>query len=136
MRSDRGPRLPSGRGRETSLTVMFADLVGSTALSTRLDPEDLREIIGAYHRCCAEQMRSLAVSLPDHGRRRVAYFGYPRADEDDAERAVCAGLGVGRGRGRTSMPTRRQDCECELGIATGLVIISDHIGVGTSQDVG
>jgi class 3 adenylate cyclase len=77
------------------LTVMFCDLVGSTALSARLDPEDLREVIGAYHRAVAEVVRSLDGFVAKYmGDGVLVYFGYPRAHEDDAERAVRAGLGV------------------------------------------
>ena len=75
------------------LTVMFCDLVGSTALSGRLDPEDLRGIIGAYHRCCAETVERNGGFVAKYmGDGVLAYFGYPRADEHDAERAVRAGL--------------------------------------------
>ncbi len=81
---------------------MFVDLVGSTALSTSLDPEDLREIIGAYHRCCAEQIEKSGGFVARYmGDGVLAYFGYPRADEDDAERAVMRRAGIGRGRGST-----------------------------------
>jgi class 3 adenylate cyclase len=74
------------------LTVMFCDLVGSTALSARLDPEDMREIIGAYHRCCAEQITKVGGFVARHmGDGVLAYFGYPQAHEDDAERAVRTG---------------------------------------------
>jgi class 3 adenylate cyclase len=93
-----GPRpapTPRAEAERRQLTVMFADLVGSTALSTRLDPEDLREIIGAYHRCCAEQIEKFGGFVARYmGDGVLAYFGYPRADEDDAERAVCAGLAL------------------------------------------
>ena len=75
------------------LTVMFCDLVGSTALSARLDPEDLREVIGAYHRCVAKVIgRGDGFVAKYMGDGVLAYFGYPRADEHDAERAVRAAL--------------------------------------------
>src|SRR5690242_5675116 len=75
------------------LTVMFCDLVGSTALSTRMDPEDMREIIGAYHRCCAQVIAKAAGFVARYmGDGVLAYFGYPQAHEDDAERSVRAGL--------------------------------------------
>ena len=77
------------------LTVMFCDLVGSTALSARLDPEDLRAVIGAYHRCVAAVIeRSGGFVAKYMGDGVLAYFGYPRADEHDAERAVRAGLAL------------------------------------------
>jgi class 3 adenylate cyclase len=88
-------------GREDSaerrqLTVMFTDLVGSTALSTRLDPEDLCAIIGAYHRCCTQLVERNGGFVAKYmGEGVLAYFGYPRAREHDAERAVRAGLALG-----------------------------------------
>jgi class 3 adenylate cyclase/predicted ATPase len=116
------------------LTVMFADLVGSTALSTRLDPEDLREIIGAYHRCCAEQIEKSGGFVARYmGDGVLAYFGYPRADEDDAERAICAGLAlVAAVAGLQTGPEAR--LRVRVGIATGLVIVGDLIGEGASQE--
>src|SRR5215471_1287313 len=88
------PTLQHGAERR-QLTVMFCDLVGSTALSARLDPEDMREIIGAYHRCCTEQINKAGGFVAKYmGDGVLAYFGYPQAHEDDAERAVRAGLGV------------------------------------------
>jgi class 3 adenylate cyclase len=77
------------------LTVMFCDLVGSTELSTHLDPEDLREVIAAYHRAVAEVITGFDGFVAKYmGDGVLAYFGYPRAHEDDAERAVRAGLGL------------------------------------------
>ena len=77
------------------LTVMFCDLVGSTALSARLDPEDLREIIAGYHRCCKELVERNGGFVAKYiGDGVLAYFGYPQAHEHDAERAVRAGLAL------------------------------------------
>ena len=77
------------------LTVMFVDLVGSTAMSARLDPEDMREIVGAYHRSCAEQITKAGGFVAKYmGDGVLAYFGYPQAHEHDAERAVRAGLAL------------------------------------------
>ena len=134
-----GPRpapAPRAEAERRQLTVMFADLVGSTALSTRLDPEDLREIIGAYHRCCAEQIEKFGGFVARYmGDGVLAYFGYPRADEDDAERAVCAGLAlVAAVAGLDADPEAR--LRVRVGIATGLVIVGDLIGEGTSQEHG
>jgi class 3 adenylate cyclase len=90
---------------------MFCDLVGSTALASRLDPEDLREVIGAYHHCVAETISRFDGFVAKYmGDGVLAYFGYPQAHEDDAERAVRAGLAVIEAVRR--MPTR---CKCELG---------------------
>jgi hypothetical protein len=102
MRTEPGAPMPLpgnppeiGRARDTAerrqVTVMFCDLVGSTALSARLDPEDMREIIGAYHRCCAEQITKAGGFVAKYmGDGVLAYFGYPRAHEDDAERGLRA----------------------------------------------
>ncbi|HEV2546928.1 MAG TPA: zinc ribbon domain-containing protein, partial [Stellaceae bacterium] len=86
---------PATSAERRQLTVMFCDLVGSTALSARLDPEDMREIIGAYHRCCAEQITKAGGFVAKYmGDGVLAYFGYPQAHEDDAERGVRAGLSL------------------------------------------
>ncbi len=84
---------PATTAERRQLTVMFCDLVGSTALSARLDPEDLRAVIGAsYHRCVAKVIgRGFGFVAKYMGDGVLAYFGYPRADEHDAERAVRAG---------------------------------------------
>src|SRR5207253_3715535 len=77
------------------LTVMFCDLVGSTALSSNLDPEDLRDVIGAYHKCVAEVVAGFDGFVAKYmGDGVLVYFGYPRAHEDDVERAIRAGLGL------------------------------------------
>ena len=82
-----------GSAERRQLTVLFCDLVGSTALSARLDPEDMREIIGAYHRCCAERITKAGGFVAKYmGDGVLAYFGYPQAQEHDAERAVRTGL--------------------------------------------
>jgi class 3 adenylate cyclase len=75
------------------LTILFCDLVGSTEIATRLDPEDLRELIGAYHRCAAEELTRFGGFVAKYmGDGILAYFGYPQAHEEDAEQAVRAGL--------------------------------------------
>jgi class 3 adenylate cyclase len=118
------------------LTVMFCDLVGSTALSSRLDPEDMREIIGAYHRCCAEQIKKAGGFVAKYmGDGVLAYFGYPQAHEDDAERAVRAGLAlveaVPKLKTAAGVPL-----QVRVGIATGLVVVGDLIGSGEAQERG
>jgi class 3 adenylate cyclase len=116
------------------LTVMFCDLVGSTALSTRHDPEDLRKLIGAYHRCIADTVARLAGFVAKYmGDGVLVYFGYPQAHEDDAERAVRAGLAVIEAVG--GLPAR-EDLRVRLGIATGLAVVGDLIGSGAAQERG
>ena len=84
---------PEDRAERRQVTVMFSDLVGSTALSARMDPEDLREVISAYQRCVAETVGRLGGFVAKYmGDGVLIYFGYPQAHEDDAERAVRAGL--------------------------------------------
>jgi class 3 adenylate cyclase len=87
--------LPLDTAERRQVTVMFADLVGSTALSARMDPEDLREVISAYQKCVAETVRRFDGFVAKYmGDGVLVYFGYPQAHEDDAERAVRAGLTV------------------------------------------
>ena len=89
------PSAAPAEAERRQLTVMFCDLVGSTALSTRLDPEDLREVIGAYHRCVADVVAAFDGFVSRYmGDGVLVYFGYPQAHEDDAERAVRSGLGA------------------------------------------
>src|SRR5580704_16057494 len=84
---------PEDRAERRQVTVMFSDLVGSTALSARLDPEDLREVISAYQKCVAETVQRFGGFVAKYmGDGVLIYFGYPQAHEDDAERAVRAGL--------------------------------------------
>src|SRR5438552_7892583 len=116
------------------LTVMFCDLVGSTALSTRFDPEDLRELIGEYHRVVADTVGRFDGFVAKYmGDGVLVYFGYPRAHEDDAERAVRAGLAVIEAVGR--LPAQ-QDLQVRLGIATGVAVVGDLIGEGAAQERG
>src|SRR5246500_4589257 len=116
------------------LTVMFCDLVGSTELSTRFDPEDLRELIGDYHRAVAETVgRFDGFVAKFMGDGVLNYFGYPQAHEDDAERAVRAGLAVIETVGQ--LPAR-EDLSVRLGIATGLAVVGDLIGEGAAQERG
>jgi class 3 adenylate cyclase/predicted ATPase len=116
------------------LTVMFCDLVGSTALSTRHDPEDLRELIGGYHHAVAETVRHFDGFVAKYmGDGVLIYFGYPQAHEDDAERAVRAGLAVIEAVGK--LPAR-EDLRVRLGIATGLAVVGDLIGEGAAQERG
>jgi class 3 adenylate cyclase len=127
------PASPSSAERR-QLTVMFCDLVGSTALANQLDPEDLREVIGAYHRSVARKAEPLGGFIAKYmGDGVLIYFGYPRAHEDDAERAVRAGLAIIKAVGRLRAPQRLQ---VRIGVATGLVIVGDLIGEGEAQERG
>jgi class 3 adenylate cyclase len=113
---------------------MFRDLVGSTALSTRQDPEDLRELIGDYDRAVSETVGRFDGFVAKYmGDGVLIYFGYPQAHEDDAERAVRAGLAVIEAVGR--LPAREDLC-VRLGIATGLAGVGDLIGEGAAQERG
>ena len=114
------------------VTVMFSDLVGSTALSARMDPEDLREVISAYQKCVSDVVRHFGGFVAKYlGDGVLVYFGYPEAHEDDAERAVRAGLelvaAVSDLKTHATLQTR-------VGISTGLVVVGDLIGWGASQE--
>ena len=117
------------------VTVMFSDLVGSTALSARMDPEDLREVISAYQKCVAETVQRFGGFVAKYmGDGVLVYFGYPQAHEDDAERAVRAGLElIASGQCARS---RRAPLQTRVGIATGLVVVGDLIGSGEAQERG
>jgi class 3 adenylate cyclase len=116
------------------LTVMFCDLVGSTPLSTRFDPEDLREIVGAYHRCVTDTVGRFSGFVAKYmGDGVLVYFGYPEAHEDDAERAARAGLGVIDAVCRLAT---QEPLNVRIGIASGLVVVGDLIGVGAAQERG
>ena len=116
------------------VTVMFSDLVGSTALSARMDPEDLREVISAYQKCVAETVQRFGGFVAKYmGDGVLVYFGYPQAHEDDAERAVRAGLELIQAVGglKSSAPLQTR-----VGIATGLVVVGDLIGIGRGAGAG
>jgi class 3 adenylate cyclase len=116
------------------LTVMFCDLVGSTALSAKLDPEDLRTVIGAYHRCCTELVeRNGGFVAKFMGDGILAYFGYPQAHEHDAKRAVRAGLAVVEAVPKLET-AGGVPLQVRVGIATGLVVVGDLVGSGAAQE--
>ena len=123
---------PEDRAERRQVTVMFSDLVGSTALSARMDPEDLREVISAYQKCVAVTVQRFGGFVAKFmGDGVLVYFGYPQAHEDDAERAVRAGLDLVAAVGalKTHAPLQTR-----IGIATGLVVVGDLIGSGASQE--
>ena len=114
------------------LTIMFCDLVGSTELAIRLDPEDLHDIIAAYHRRVTEVVTrygGFVARLMGDG--VLAYFGYPLAHEDDAERAVRSGLAIVEAIAALGLG---QPLEVRIGIATGLVVVGDLIGTGAAHE--
>ena len=115
---------------------MFCDLVGSTALSAKLDPEDLHGVIGAYHRCCAELIERNGGFVAKYmGDGVLAYFGYPQAHEDDAERAVRAGLAIVEAAPKL-VTAAGSPLHVRIGIATGLVVVGDLVGSGEAQERG
>lgn len=114
------------------ITVMFSDLVGSTALSARMDPEDLREVISAYQRCVAENVRRFGGFVARYlGDGVLIYFGYPQAHEDDAERAVRAGLALIDALATLPAP---EPLLVRIGAATGTVVVGDLVGSGQAQE--
>ncbi|HVH74903.1 MAG TPA: AAA family ATPase [Stellaceae bacterium] len=130
------PRPPAdvAAAERRQVTILFCDVVGSTELATRLDPEDLREVIGAYQHCVAEQLSRFGGFVAKYmGDGILAYFGYPLAHEEDAEQAVRAGLAIVYAVGRLALAQR---LEVRLGIATGLVVVGDLLGAGAAQERG
>src|SRR6476659_1166829 len=116
------------------LTVMFCDLVGSTALSERLDPEDMWEVIRAYRAACARVIATYdGIIARFVGDGILAYFGYPRAHEDDAERAVRAGLDIIAAIGPLEARVEKR-AEVRIAIATGLVVVGELISGGASEE--
>jgi class 3 adenylate cyclase/predicted ATPase len=123
---------PAVDAERRQVTVMFVDLVGSTALSARMDPEDLREIVSAYHKCVAETVRRSDGFVARYmGDGVLTYFGYPQAHEDDAERAVRVGLDLIKRVAALKAPVRLQ---VRVGIATGLVVVGELVGAGEAQE--
>ena len=125
---------PRDGAERRQLTVMFCDLAGSSALSARLDPEDLRAVIGAYHACIAEVIaRNEGVIARYMGDGVLAYFGFPQAHEDDAEQATRAGLALvdAVANLKTDIGTELQ---ARVGIATGMVVVGDLTGEGAAKE--
>src|SRR6516165_1840076 len=123
---------PKDTAERRQVTVLFSDLVGSTALSRRMDPEDLREVISAYQKCVAATVQRFGGFVAKYmGDGVLVYFGYPQAHEHDAERAVRAGLELIQAVAglKSSAPLQTR-----VGIATGLVVVGDLIGLGAAQE--
>jgi class 3 adenylate cyclase/tetratricopeptide (TPR) repeat protein len=128
------PKRPAPLPERRQLTVLFCDLVGSTPLARALDPEDLREVIRAYQDCCAGMIARYAGHVARFmGDGVLAYFGYPIAHEDDAERAVRAALDLVRAIGRLS-PQPGLTLQLRIGIATGTVVVGDLVGERAAQE--
>ncbi len=125
---------PHDSAERRQVTVMFSDLVGSTALAASMDPEDLGEVVAAYQKCVVETVRRFGGFVAKYlGDGVLIYFGYPQAHEDDAERSVRAGLDLVAAVAR--LPTR-VSLQARVGIATGLVVVGDLIGSGEAQERG
>jgi predicted ATPase/class 3 adenylate cyclase len=127
-------RAPRDGAERRQLTIMFCDLVGSSALSTRLDPEDLRAVMSAYHGCIAEVIaKNQGVIARYMGDGVLAYFGYPEAHEDDAEQATEAGLALvdAVANLKTDIGTPLQ---VRVGIATGMVVVGELIGENAAKE--
>ena len=136
--SQRRPANPPGATKDSAerrqLSVMFCDLVGSTALAARLDPEEMRELLHAFQSVCADIATAYDGFLARYmGDAVLLYFGYPRAHGDDAERAVRAGLDLIASVATIAFPFN-VSLEARIGIATGSVVVGDLIGAGIAQE--
>ena len=115
------------------LTIMFVDLANSTPMALRLDPEAMREVLRAFQDAVTSEIARLGYVAKLMGDGVLAYFGWPRAHEDDAERAVAAALAITTIVGRLASPVGEK-LACRVGIATGLVVVGDLIGKGAAQE--
>ena len=129
-----GAPLLLGAAERRQVTVLFSDLVGSTRLSACMDPEDLREVIAGYHKCVAEIVHRFDGFVAQYlGDGVLVYFGYPRAHEDDAERAVRSGLELIIAVSALNICVKLQT---RIGIATGLVVVGDLMDSGNAPQCG
>ena len=137
------PRLPpqtvpaarTSAPERRQITIMFCDMVGSSALSTKLDPEEQREVVGTFQSCCAAEINRLGGIVAQYlGDGILAYFGYPSAHEQDAERAVRAGLAVLDAMG-SLRPTPGVTLQARIGIASGVVVVGDLVREGVTQEI-
>ena len=132
------PSLGASEGERRQLTVLFADVVGATALSGRLDPEALRELLRAYQRVCVECVERYGGNIHQYaGDGVLAYFGFPIAHDNDAERAVLAGLDIVQGTQRLALDLRQRgdtDISVRIGIHTGMVVVGE-MGAGGTREV-
>jgi TOMM system kinase/cyclase fusion protein len=130
---------PRPEAERRQLTVLFCDLVDSTALAGQLDPEDLREVVRAYQATCAEVIQQLGGHIAQYlGDGLLIYFGYPQAHEDDAQRAVRASLGMLNAVQALNARLEQDKCirlAVRLGIHTGLVVVGDIGGAGRQEQL-
>ena len=132
--AQRKPEAAPRAAERRQLTVLFCDLVGSTELAARLDPEDMGQVLRAYQECCAEVVRRWGGHVAKYmGDGVLAYFGWPQAHEDDAERAVRAGLALTPALAGVTTPAV-EPLAARVGIATGLVIVGELIGEGSARE--
>ena len=125
---------PASRAERRQITVMFVDLVGSTALASRLDPEETREVLRAYQNAVTGEIARVDGHVAKlMGDGVLAYFGWPRAHEDDAERAVRAGLAIVAAVPRLTTPAVAP-LAARVGVATGLVVVGDLAGEGGTRE--
>jgi class 3 adenylate cyclase len=128
------PQTVTDAAERRQLTVMFCDLVGSTAISARLDPEDMREVIRAYQDACSGAVaRYDGFVAKFMGDGVLAYFGFPRAHEDDAERAARTGLDIAAAAAKLETAAKER-LQVRIGIATGIVVVGDLVGRGSAQE--
>ena len=128
------PITPTSSAERRQLTIMFCDMVGSSALSTRLDPEEQRDVVSAFHSCCAGEIKRLGGMVAQYlGDGVLAYFGYPAAHEDDAERAIRSGLAIvdRMSKPQSNLPLTFQ---ARIGIASGVVVVGDLVREGVTQE--
>ncbi len=132
------PEAGAPEAERRQLTVMFCDLVGSTELSTRFDPEDLREVITLFQDTCREAIQQYEGFIARYmGDGVLVYFGYPQAHEDDAERAVTAGLAIVRSMADLNAGIGRRHevvLAVRVGVATGSVVVGDIVGEGAAEE--
>ena len=125
---------PQSEAERRQVTVLFCDLVGSMALAIKLDPEDLSDVIRRFHGSCAAAITHMGGYVARFmGDGLLAYFGYPQAHEDDAERAVRAGLDIVARVSQLMLPTG-EILQVRVGVATGLVVVGDSMGEGAARE--
>jgi len=128
------PTATASTAERRQLTIMFCDMVGSSALSTRLDPEEQGDVIAAFHACCANEIKTLGGMVAQYlGDGVLAYFGYPTAHENDAERAILAGLAILKAVG-TLKAAADVAVQTRIAIGSGVVVVGDLMREGVTQE--